>query len=69
VLPPGNYKVEASGRDVTLTVPNLAPITFPGVSARQFSVTRNSQPVSQRELAAGVEVGLGQSYEIVLCGP
>jgi hypothetical protein len=69
ILPPGTYKVTTTGRDVTLIAPNLAPITFPGVSSRQFSVSRNGQPVSQRELAAGVDVGLGQSYEVVLCGP
>jgi hypothetical protein len=68
VLPPGNYKVETRGGNVVLTAPNLAPIIFPGVSARQFSVTRDGQPVSQRQLAAGVDVGLGQSYNIVLCG-
>ena len=69
VIPPGEYRITRSGTAITLNVPNAPPLTFPGVSGGQFSVTRNGQAVGTPELESGLTVGLGQSYEIVLCGP
>jgi hypothetical protein len=69
VIPPGRYQLKRGARDITLIVPNTPALTFPDVSGGQFAVTRNGQPVGQAELESGFDVALGQSYEIVLCGP